>query len=61
VAVEVLGLDLDAAARRLFAALRALDASDAEVLVAERCPSRAGLGHAIADRLERAAHARPAP
>jgi L-threonylcarbamoyladenylate synthase len=55
VRVEVLGLDLETAARRLFAALRALDASDADILVAERCPTRAGLGHAIADRLERAA------
>jgi L-threonylcarbamoyladenylate synthase len=56
VRTEVLGLDLEAAARRLFAALRALDACDADVIVAEPCPSRAGLGHAIADRLERAAH-----
>ena len=46
--------ELDEAARRLFAALRALDASDAEVLFAEPCPSEAGLGFAIVDRLRRA-------
>jgi L-threonylcarbamoyladenylate synthase len=47
--------DLTEAARRLFAALRELDSSEAEVLFAEPCPVRSGLGHAIADRLERAA------
>lgn len=47
--------DLEEAARRLFGALRELDASEAEVLLAEPCPVRTGLGHAIADRLERAA------
>jgi len=46
--------DLDEAARRLFSAMRALDASDAELLFAEPCPSEAGLGHAIGDRLRRA-------
>ncbi len=56
VVVETLGLDLAAAARGLFAALRRLDASPAATLYAEPCPSREGLGHAIADRLERAAH-----
>jgi L-threonylcarbamoyladenylate synthase len=55
VETRVLGLDLDAAARRLFAALRELDASPAERLFAEPCPSDEGLGHAIADRLMRAA------
>ncbi|MBS2026390.1 MAG: threonylcarbamoyl-AMP synthase [Deltaproteobacteria bacterium] len=56
VRVEVLSArgELDESARRLFAALRALDASDAEVLFAEPCPSEAGLGYAIADRLRRA-------
>jgi L-threonylcarbamoyladenylate synthase len=59
VVVETLdGADLAAAARGLFAALRRLDASAAEALFAEPCPSRAGLGHAIADRLARAAWAK---
>jgi L-threonylcarbamoyladenylate synthase len=57
VALEVLdGSDLSVAARGLFAALRRLDASAARVLYAEPSPSRHGLGHAIADRLARAAH-----
>ena len=56
VVVETLGLDLAVAARGLFAALRRHDASPAAVLYAEPCPSRDGLGHAITDRLERAAH-----
>lgn len=47
------GADLDEAARRLFAQLRALDDGPAEVLWAEPCPQR-GLGHAIMDRLVRA-------
>ncbi len=47
--------DLDAAAQALFAAMRELDASDAEVIYAEPCPSSEGLGFAIADRLRRAA------
>ncbi len=46
--------DVDEAARGLFAALRALDASDAELLLAEPVPG-GGLGHAIRDRLARAA------
>ncbi|MEN0067946.1 MAG: L-threonylcarbamoyladenylate synthase [Myxococcota bacterium] len=46
---------LTEAAQRLFAVLRELDESTAEALIAERCPSHVGLGHAIADRLERAA------
>jgi len=46
--------DLEQAARGLFAALRWLDASPAEVLVAEPVPG-GGLGHAIRDRLARAA------
>ena len=49
------GSDLAAAARGFFAALRRLDASAAEVLYAEPVPDRKGLGHAIADRLARAA------
>jgi L-threonylcarbamoyladenylate synthase len=51
--------DLAEAARELFAALRALDASGAERIVAERVPE-AGLGRAINDRLRRAAAARDA-
>jgi hypothetical protein len=56
VIVEALGDDgdLEGAARRLFGALRALDAAPVEVLLAEPCPSERGLGHAITDRLRRA-------
>jgi L-threonylcarbamoyladenylate synthase len=56
VRVEVLSStgDLAEAARRLFGAMRALDASDAELLFAELPASADGLGHAIADRLRRA-------
>jgi L-threonylcarbamoyladenylate synthase len=50
--------DLEEAARRLFASLRALDASTAERLFAEPVPTREGLGLAIADRLSRAARPR---
>lgn len=46
--------DLSEAAQRLFAALRELDDSGAEVLLAEPVPER-GLGRAINDRLRRAA------
>ncbi|MBP6389666.1 MAG: threonylcarbamoyl-AMP synthase [Flavobacteriales bacterium] len=46
--------DLSEAARHLFGALRALDASDCEVIVAEVFPE-VGLGRAINDRLRRAA------
>lgn len=42
------------AAQHLFAALRALDASDAEVILAETLPEE-GLGRAVNDRLRRAA------
>ncbi|MBK8225845.1 MAG: threonylcarbamoyl-AMP synthase [Flavobacteriales bacterium] len=46
--------DLDEAARTLFSALRELDASDCDVILAERFPDE-GLGRAINDRLLRAA------
>ena len=46
--------DLAANARRLFAGLRALDASGVDVIVARLAPDR-GLGRAINDRLRRAA------
>lgn len=47
--------DLAEAARRLFATLRALDASPAvELILAEPVRQTTGLGHAIADRLRRA-------
>lgn len=46
--------DLNEAARQLFAVLRTLDASEAEVILAEVFPN-AGLGRAINDRLRRAA------
>jgi L-threonylcarbamoyladenylate synthase len=49
--------DLAEAAHALFAALRELDASEAELLLAERVPED-GLGRAINDRLRRAAAAR---
>jgi L-threonylcarbamoyladenylate synthase len=54
--VEVLsaGGDLREAATRFFAALRRLDASGAEVILAERFPEK-GLGIALNDRLTRAA------
>lgn len=45
--------DLAEAARHLFAVLRELDASDCEVILAERFPDE-GLGRAINDRLRRA-------
>lgn len=46
--------DLTEAAQNLFAALRTLDQSDVEVILAETCPET-GLGKAINDRLRRAA------
>jgi L-threonylcarbamoyladenylate synthase len=46
--------DLSEAARQLFAALRRLDASEADVILAEVFPND-GLGRAINDRLKRAA------
>lgn len=52
------GGDLAEAARGLFAALRRLDQGGAPRLIAEPCPSVQGLGHAITDRLRRAAAAR---
>jgi L-threonylcarbamoyladenylate synthase len=53
---EVLSVerDMNEAARKLFAVLRTLDASEAEVILAEVFPD-AGLGRAINDRLRRAA------
>lgn len=45
--------DLAVAARNLFTALRVLDASDCELILAERFPDE-GLGRAINDRLRRA-------
>ena len=46
--------DINEAARNLFAALRALDESEAEIILAESVPE-VGLGPAINDRLQRAA------
>ena len=46
--------DLHEAARNLFSSMRELDASGAQVLLAEPCAVDHGLGHAIADRLTRA-------
>ena len=48
--------DLREAATNLFRYLRELDALDVDLIVAERVPSQ-GLGAAILDRLQRAAHA----
>ena len=45
--------DLEQAAQRLFALLRELDQSEAEYIVAEKCPE-SFLGRAINDRLSRA-------
>jgi L-threonylcarbamoyladenylate synthase len=55
-AVEVLAPDgaVETAAARLFAALRRLDAMGLDGILAEPCPET-GLGHAIMDRLRRAA------
>jgi L-threonylcarbamoyladenylate synthase len=55
-AVEVLAPDASpvTAAANLFAALRRLDASGLDLILAEAC-DEAGLGHAIMDRLRRAA------
>ncbi len=57
IAEEVLAAagDFPRAAQRLFACLRALDASHAQLLVAEPCLAIDGLGYAIGDRLRRAA------
>jgi len=54
-AVEVLAPDASpaTAAANLFAALRRLDASGLDLILAEPC-DEAGLGHAIMDRLRRA-------
>ncbi len=54
VRVVALPDELDAAARRLYAALRELDATGVDVIVAV-LPPEAGVGAAIADRLRRAA------
>jgi L-threonylcarbamoyladenylate synthase len=55
-ALEVLAQDgsLTTAAANLFAALRRLDALSLDLILAEPCPET-GLGHAIMDRLRRAA------
>jgi L-threonylcarbamoyladenylate synthase len=55
-AVEVLAPDgsAETAAARLFAALRRLDAAGLDLILAEPC-DESGLGHAIMDRLRRAA------
>lgn len=45
--------DLNEAARNLFAAMRSLDGSDVDVILAEAFPNE-GLGRAINDRLKRA-------
>jgi L-threonylcarbamoyladenylate synthase len=47
---------LEEIARNLFHGLRRLDGAGVSVIFAEPSPSSEGLGHAIADRLGRAAH-----
>ncbi len=54
VKIESLGADLDAAALRLFSAMRSLDSRGVEWILA-RAPAATGLGLAIGDRLLRAA------
>ena len=54
VKIERLGNDDEAVAKRLFAAMRALDARGVDVIIA-RAPQKRGLGLAIWDRLLRAA------
>ena len=54
VVIASLGADVDAAAGRLFAALRALDKQGLDLILA-RAPTRDGLGLAVWDRLLRAA------
>lgn len=46
--------DIDMAARKLFAAMRELDATDADLIITESLPE-GGLGMAVNDRLRRAA------
>jgi L-threonylcarbamoyladenylate synthase len=46
--------DLAEIAKNLFSALRDLDHSDADILIAEPCETTEGLGHAISDRIKRA-------
>jgi L-threonylcarbamoyladenylate synthase len=46
--------DIDMAAKRLFAGMRELDATDADIIIAESLPE-GGLGRAVNDRLRRAA------
>ena len=51
--------DIDIAAKRLFAGMRELDATDADLIISESLPE-GGLGRAVNDRLRRAA-ATPKP
>lgn len=48
--------DLKEMAHRLFAEMRKLDSSGADLILAEPCPYADGLGYAITDRLTRASH-----
>ena len=54
VAIECLGPDVEQAALRLFAAMRALDSAGVDLILA-RAPDKQGLGLAVWDRLLRAA------
>ena len=47
--------DIDMAAKRLFAAMREMDATDADLIIAKSLPE-GGLGRAVNDRLKRASH-----
>lgn len=46
---------IDEAAKRLFAAMREMDATDADLIIAKALPE-GGLGRAVNDRLKRASH-----
>ncbi|MCW3126527.1 MAG: Threonylcarbamoyl-AMP synthase [Bacteroidetes bacterium] len=47
--------DIDEAAKKLFAAMREMDATDADLIIAKSLPE-GGLGRAVNDRLKRASH-----
>ncbi|MBS1622858.1 MAG: threonylcarbamoyl-AMP synthase [Bacteroidetes bacterium] len=50
-----LGGSIDEAAKRLFAAMREMDGTDADIIIAKDLPE-GGLGRAVNDRLKRASH-----
>ncbi len=56
--LELTGASPEALARRLYAALRAADDAGADAVLVER-PAPGGIGDALLDRLQRAAHGKP--